>query len=119
MEVVVEAAIFAQFGVKRVTGFTSGDASAPSNRSVTETQWRKSHEAPKVRREAAEGIPRSSTGATWDNGGANCAFTALARLSTRTVSPLRCSCVLSSQYATVIWLRTCVGVSNSLTNASA
>src|ERR1700733_7948386 len=106
MEIVVEVAIFAQFGVKRVTGFTSGDASAPSNRSVTETQWRKSHEAPMVRRgaaegiprsstratwdnrNAAEGIPRSSTGATWDNGGANCAFSALARLSTRTVSPL-------------------------------
>src|SRR6185437_1448759 len=34
------------------------------DRSVTETQWRKSHEAPTVRRGAAEGIPGSASGAT-------------------------------------------------------
>jgi acetolactate synthase-1/2/3 large subunit len=35
------------------------------DRSVTETQWRKPHEAPMVRRGAAKGIPRSASGATW------------------------------------------------------
>ena len=37
------------------------------NRRVTETQLRKSHEAPTGRRGAAEGIPRSANGATRDN----------------------------------------------------
>jgi pimeloyl-ACP methyl ester carboxylesterase len=37
------------------------------NRSVTETQLRKSHEAQRRRRGAAEGIPRSAGGATRDN----------------------------------------------------
>jgi hypothetical protein len=34
---------------------------------VTETQWRKSREAPTGRRGAVEEIPRSPDGATWDN----------------------------------------------------
>ena len=37
---------------------------AVSDRSVTETQWRESHEAPTARGGAAKGIPRSTSGAT-------------------------------------------------------
>src|SRR5581483_10675887 len=37
------------------------------DRSVTETQWRKSREAPTARRGAAEEIPRSANGATRDD----------------------------------------------------
>jgi len=38
------------------------------DQSVTGTQWRESREAPTVRRGAAEGIPRSASGATRDAG---------------------------------------------------
>jgi hypothetical protein len=46
--------------VLELTGKPIGD------RSVTETQWRKSHEAPTGRRGEAEGIPGSARGATRD-----------------------------------------------------
>jgi len=51
-------------GGERLPWAPSGDG---DNRSMTETQWRKSHEAPTVRRGAAEGIPRSGRAATRDN----------------------------------------------------
>jgi type IV secretory pathway VirJ component len=44
-----------------------GKAAQRPDQSVTETQWRKSHEAPTGRRGAAAEIPRSPSGATREN----------------------------------------------------
>ena len=90
-EVVVDAAIFAQFSVSRVTGFTIGDA-------------------PGMLRDGGK-LHCASSSETVD-------APSVARvLQLQLHLPGRDS--RRHQYATVIWARTCAGFSNSLTNASA